>query len=301
MDTGSNFEIFTKAVMSGVRYHLKECEIEIQKITKNNGVEKTALVIKNLGGNVEPCIYLEEYYRQFMKGYATVSDVVNHILLICKENEIEEGYMLDILTQYSSVAISIRGRLINTKMNTELLDEVPHRSILDLSLIYTIEIHTRSGIGNILIKKEHLALWEVTEEELFVQLQKNMEVEDKGAVRNIDQYLIKELGVPEEEILRDHLPEIYVLGYKGKNYGAVEVLNQKTIEKAEEIYHGSFYVLPSSVHELILLPEDTVKMELDQLAEMVSVINESIVGKSDVLSSHIYFYDADKRRLEIRR
>ena len=107
--------------------------------------------------------------------------------------------------------------------------------------------------------------------------------------------------VPEEETLRDSLPDIFIMSNKDKHYGAVELLNEKIVEKAVETFGGSFYVLPSSVHELILLPGGCEDMTLDGLAEMVASINASDVNESDVLSSHIYYYNAEEKRLEMHR
>ena len=300
MKAEQNFENFTKIVEQKVKDRLEGCEIGIEMVPKNNGVLKTALIIRNPDANAEPCIYLEEYYNHYRKEIASIDGIVDHIIKIYDENKLGERMDVDVLLQYPTMRPKIRGRLISTQRNTDMLQNVPHREILDLSLIYTIEVNTRRGIGNIIINHSHLEIWGVTEPELFMQLKKNLEQEE-GCFMHLDRFLTQILDVPEEETLRDSLPDIFIMSNKDKHYGAVELLNEKTVEKAVKTFGGSFYILPSSVHELILLPGGCEDMTLDGLAEMVASINASDVNESDVLSSHIYYYNAEEKRLEMHR
>lgn len=300
MKAEQNFENFTKVVEQKVKDRLEGCEIGIEMVPKNNGVMKTALIIRNPDVNAEPCIYLEEYYKHYRKGIASIDSTVDHIIKIYDENKLGERLDVDVLLQYPMMRSKIRGRLISTQRNTDMLQNVPNREILDLSLVYTIEVNTRRGIGNIIINHSHLEIWGVTEPELFMQLKKNLEQEE-GCFMHLDRFLTQILDVPEEETLRDSLPDIFIMSNKDKHYGAVELLNEKIVEKAVETFGGSFYVLPSSVHELILLPGGYEDMTLDGLAEMVAGINASDVNESDVLSSHIYYYNAEEKRLEMHR
>ena len=300
MKAEQNFENFTKAVEKKVKDRLEGCDIGIEMVLKNNGVMKTAIIIRKPDDNAEPCIYLEEYYKQFLKEGVSIDSIVDHIVKIYDENKLGERLDVETLLQYPMVHTKIRGRLISTQRNTDMLQDVPHRGILDLSLVYTIEVNTKCGVGSILINHSHLEIWGISEQELFMQLQKNLEQEE-GFFMNMDQFLIQVLGLSEEEMLRGSLPDIFIMSNKDKHYGAVELINKKALEKAVKTYEGSFYILPSSVHELLLLPASYDDMALETLAEMVRTINDTEVKKCDVLSSHIYLYNAEEKRLEICR
>ena len=300
MKAEQNFENFTKVVEQKVKDRLEGCEIGIEMVPKNNGVMKTAIIIRKPDDNAEPCIYLEEYYKQFLKEGVSIDSIVDHIVKIYDENKLGERLDVETLLQYPMVHTKIRGRLISTQRNTDMLQDVPHRGILDLSLVYTIEVNTKCGVGSILINHSHLEIWGISEQELFMQLQKNLEQEE-GFFMNMDQFLIQVLGLSEEEMLRGSLPDIFIMSNKDKHYGAVELINKKALEKAVKTYEGSFYILPSSVHELLLLPASYDDMALETLAEMVRTINDTEVKKCDVLSSHIYLYNAEEKRLEICR
>ncbi|MDE5863232.1 MAG: hypothetical protein K2H34_02675, partial [Lachnospiraceae bacterium] len=58
------------------------------------------------------------------------------------------------------------------------------------------------------------------------------------------------------------------------------------------------YILPSSIHEVLLVPEN-VETDAVTLEEMVSDANHSAVGLIDLLSDHVYYYDRERDMVEI--
>ncbi len=60
----------------------------------------------------------------------------------------------------------------------------------------------------------------------------------------------------------------------------------------------SFYILPSSVHELIFVP-DNGGLDAGYLGMMVREINGTEVLPNEVLSDHVYRYDIDTGRMEL--
>ncbi|MBQ7925064.1 MAG: hypothetical protein IJ335_02090, partial [Lachnospiraceae bacterium] len=65
-------------------------------------------------------------------------------------------------------------------------------------------------------------------------------------------------------------------------------------DKLGMAWKGKFYILPSSVHEVILLKDDGEESP-SKLQEMVREINQCEVDPTEVLSDSIYHYDiADK-------
>ena len=68
-------------------------------------------------------------------------------------------------------------------------------------------------------------------------------------------------------------------------------------EKAAEAIGGSFYMLPSSVHEFILIKDDGTPKARD-LNKMIKNVNETVLEPRDVLSAQCYHYDAKAKVLE---
>ena len=88
---------------------------------------------------------------------------------------------------------------------------------------------------------------------------------------------------------------LYVLTNDTKSNGAAEILNDNVRQElADKI--GDFYVLPSSVHETLIIPksEDMDRMQLEQ---MVRDVNETQVIPEERLSNHVYEYDAKAHEL----
>ena len=54
---------------------------------------------------------------------------------------------------------------------------------------------------------------------------------------------------------------------------------------------GNFYVIPSSVHECLLVPENS-RVSPEELCDMVSEVNRTVVSEDEVLSDSVYHCDA---------
>lgn len=84
-------------------------------------------------------------------------------------------------------------------------------------------------------------------------------------------------------------------------YGAGCVLYKGILEQAAEQFGSGFYLLPSSVHEVILLPSaEQDDCSTGMLRGMVSEINRSdVIDEKDVLSDDVYYFDMKKNELAI--
>ena len=94
------------------------------------------------------------------------------------------------------------------------------------------------------------------------------------------------------KILRRGCP---VLSSRQKVNGAAAILNDDTRQEiADKV--GDFYVLPSSVHETLIIQKDA-GMELRDLEQMVQEVNQTQVAPEERLSDHVYEYDAKEHEL----
>ena len=85
---------------------------------------------------------------------------------------------------------------------------------------------------------------------------------------------------------------------KGIN-GFSAVLYPEALKDFASIAGRNLYVLPSSVHEALLFPEDTA-IEPEELQEMLREVNaSSAVADEDVLSDCLYYYDREKKELRM--
>lgn len=61
----------------------------------------------------------------------------------------------------------------------------------------------------------------------------------------------------------------------------------------------SGYILPSSIHEVLFIPDKKNPKTTEELRDIVRSVNESTVSEDDYLSDTVYYYDADKEILTV--
>ena len=90
----------------------------------------------------------------------------------------------------------------------------------------------------------------------------------------------------------------YILTNRRKRFGAAEILDKKTLRMIADRVGDGFIVLPSSLHETIVLPPKA-ESEYERLADMVREVNDTQVDVEERLSYHVYAYSRDEETLKI--
>ena len=75
-------------------------------------------------------------------------------------------------------------------------------------------------------------------------------------------------------------------------YGATSILYDGVLDEMQNIIGSPYYILPSSIHEVILLPDDE-SVELDDMKSMVKEINKYVVAPAERLGDEIMHYDRE--------
>ena len=156
------------------------------------------------------------------------------------------------------------------------------------------------------MKNEHLELWGVTKEEVLKQAAENTPKLMQPQIKKMED-TIRELfaiGEGEEtkefEIFMNEMREnemripMYVLTNQKNLYGAACMLYEGVLEMFSQELGEDVYILPSSVHEVILVPA-SIAFPVKELKEMVKEINETQIPKEEVLSETIYKYSMKER------
>lgn len=150
------------------------------------------------------------------------------------------------------------------------------------------------GHGCVTVNNQHMQLWGVTEQELFGQAKANMDAADDTEVKSMAE-IIREFAGDEaaEEIGVSGCSAVpmYVATNRGRLYGASVMVDHKAMSGAARMFGGDFMILPSSVHELILVPYSEEPDGAERLMQMVQDVNDTEVAEEEVLSCHVYRYD----------
>ena len=73
---------------------------------------------------------------------------------------------------------------------------------------------------------------------------------------------------------------------------------QNFMDQAAERAGGDFFILPSSIHEILIVP-DNGEMGLKDLEAMVKEVNATQVAPADKLTDSVYHYDSQAKIFEL--
>lgn len=292
-------EKITEAVSMEMGSHT---EISVRQVQKNNGVVLDGLLMKRPESNLTPTIYLNSFYEEYEAGRPFVS-ILREIKRIYEEKSLKHSVDMTFFRDYEQIKAGIFYKLIHYEKNREFLKEVPHIPFLDLAIVFYYAMSNEiMGNGNIQICNEHLPMWKVTTEELFRQADKNTQKQQKYEIKSMVQ-ILDELfaGCPYERTeyreSEKNIP-MYVLSNQHRSYGAVSILYHHLLQDFAGELGKNLYILPSSVHEVILIP-DFAYEQPGQFEKMVQEINATQLETEEVLSDSVYYYDRQENKITV--
>lgn len=273
-------------------------QISLRDVRKNNGVVLQGLEIGMADSMVKPCIYIDGLYQKYKKG-SEIDEIASFIMREYKEHRDEIKQDISYFNDYEKICKNIRGKLINTEKNSDMLMKVPHRKFLDLSLVYYIEFPLEAGNGTVQITDWFLDVWNVTEEDLYDRFMTYMKSEGNYVIKGLGEMLKRLLPDEDRDCIQDAFCPMYVLTNANNINGAVGILGEGALEQASEVIGRNIMVIPSSINEMILVPDDGTEDFADKVALMVKEINDTQLLEQEVLSYHVYRYDMKQKKLEI--
>lgn len=291
MNTNLTFTEFTDEVVKDILKYLpeeyKNSKIKLNKTIKNNET-LTGLIIQKDDSRVAPMIYLEEFYKQYESGIQPENILKTIANIRVKHDDDIDVPSLDFLTDYEASKGNIILKFVNAENNAAFLEDKPHRIIADLALVYAVKVdcHKYEDINcSCTINNSMLETWNVTEDMLYEVAISNLKENT-----SIDFCSMNKLLGTEDNVCTN----IYVLTNINRLYGSVLVLLKEEMKKIKENI-GNFIMLPSSIHEWILIANIDInnELELEHMATMITEINNTL-EPSIVLSNHVYVYDDEK-------
>ena len=295
------FDEFIKEVSDLIsdKYLDENYSVYERNVVKNNHTTHKALQIVRDGDNISPSIYMEEFYEMYSDG-GSIDDIADSVYQYYTSNKNGLSVDVDELTDYDKMCDKIILRLVNYEKNKEILERCPYVMWNDLAITFRWIADFKSvGIATALLTNREFKRYDISLEELYYKAVENMqklfpmcidEMEELY-IKSIDNELIREKVKKEfEEMGKPGFPML-VLSNEQKINGATSVLYPHCLKKLSEQYEGGFYILPSSVHELILIP-DSVDIPKKELKDMVKYANTTCVREDEMLSYNVYCYDA---------
>lgn len=302
-DKDMNFDEFKAYVQEHIKEFLPEqyenASVTINEVVKNNDSVLTGITIRNEDSNIAPNIYLENFFNQLQDG-RDINDIMHNIAEIRVANEVEQGFDATNITDLDKVKDRIIPILVNAEMNENYLSNKPFTQVNDLAVIYKVDLggnfdghatvpitnSIMDGFGLSVEQLHDIAMTNLDAQEIYFKSMRDTMIEMRGG--NIPEFMLP----PEEE-----MPLMYVLTNSEKLNGATEILSEKVMDDISEKVGGNFFIIPSSVHEVLIIPI-TPEMDKVALEEMISTVNDSgEVLPEDKLSYNLYGYNSEEHKL----
>lgn len=272
-----------------------EVDITCEQIPKNNGILWDAMILNKKGEHISPVIYIQEYF-EFWKRGVTIEQLAEKILWGYEQYEPDVRMTKEIFRDYEKLKYHIYYKNVNYERNRKQLKQLPHRRILDLAMIFYYQVESSRYPATITIQKEHLEGWGISLDELEKNARKYTYLEKPAEFLTIEDLTHLEMENDGEEA-DEELP-MYVLTNKQKQFGAGVIFYPGIMEQAANLLGDHFYILPSSIHECILIPGEG-NYTREELVDMVTEINENHVDPREVLADQVYYYLKKDKKIYI--
>jgi hypothetical protein len=222
----------------------------------------------------------------------------------------EENWLqIEDVTDFSAVKDKIVLRLVNYEKNMEMLKDCPHKRFLDMAITFRyVASKNCYGVASSLISYGEFELWQVDLDELYQLALFNTMREFPWRMDSLARVIVEGIRSYGENVLSEQMiremeemengVNMYVLTNEQRLNGATCILYDNVIRNFAKVQDCNIFILPSSVHEVMLVPENA-ETEPEFLSELVLEANQSAVGLIDLLSDNVYYYDREREQIYI--
>ena len=308
-----DYETFKQRVMEEFLSYMPErysdCTIELRRVPKVNACLTGVVIIPNgkPRSYCSPTFYMERMYEQYLECDSFEQVMKNQAVYLEESIKFlpEDIMKLD----FNSLKEKIVFQIVNTKENKEMIEHCPHREIMDLSVVYRVIVNVdEHGVSGFLITHD-IARAEDLSEPLLYRLAKTNTRKifpfKSERIEDTMKRMMKRWGVTDKDIkasfsgvndipMRDR---VYVVSNEYEFFGANALLYTDVLKKVVKNIGTDCYILPSSVHDLVILSTETFS-ESSKLRTLVRDTNCEHVRLSDRLSDNIYRFNIVDGSLE---
>lgn len=280
--------------------HPEEYKASINHVVKNNSVELDGICLHRAGDTLSPTVYLNHFYEEYLEG-RPLHSILSEIAATLSSEVPELEVNTSLYDNYDAIRHQIIFRLVNYERNEELLTSCPYLPFCDLAITFRWLVHSdSSGIASALITNKEMELWNITLEELYQTASINTRRLFPATIQPIQQllseYLDKEADIQE---LLDQTPDelqLFILSNEPRINGSTSMIYDGILADFAKKIKKDLYILPSSIHEVLLMPA-TKEIEEQALLNLVRDANRTVVGLPDILSDSIYRFDSKHNRI----
>lgn len=273
--------------------------VTFREVKKNNGTDLHALIVRMPNDVISPVVYVDKFVEEIARNSMTVIEAAQKVFDTynkCKNEKLEIDVKKFIDKDY--ILQHVEYQLVNAEKNKEMLKKIPGKKVIDLVAVYRIVVNSGEGITeSYILDSKQLEMIGINIDELDKAAMKNTQ-KSEFLIRTIDQVISEMMGMDEELTgVIAHEPKMFVLTNKRKIYGANILLCKEELAGLADKIQDDFYILPSSIHELIAIPVKDV--EVEPLKKMVKEVNDNEVEIEEILGYEVYKYNRETGKITI--
>lgn len=278
-----SYEEFKQALVENMKEKMGDAvEVTIHLVKKNNFTEEQ-ISIRFPEDKITPSVSLDSLYEEYIESgeLGTVAERLAGYLKM-DTNEIKIP-MLSVEEARENLCF----QLVSKEKNEALLKDCPYLEIPDTDLVKILR--WKCGENASFIVKHGIAeTLGICEEEMFDMAQDNL-VKEEFRFRKMQDVLAEMMGM-DASVLPEMEHEMYILTNVSGEFGARLITLKRLLTRIRAELDTGFFILPSSTHEALIIPDDGTS-SVEGLAAIVKEVNRTEVAPKDVLSDHVYYYD----------
>ena len=290
---------YTEQIAKEFSKRIDKPVVAMEKV-KNNGILFNGLEITETN-TIDSIFYVNNLY----KDNVCVADAVDKLCMWFEELKEERLRSYKWLCDFSLVKDKLCYKLVNKEENEFMMKDYVCEEFLDLLKIYTININDLSGniqLGSIMIEKRLLELWNVTEKEIKELAEENIELILPciiAKMSDVMKRIIESKGGMLSEEFKNRVDDskLWVMTNEYRYDGAATICYKNDLKQFACAMGCDIYILPSSVHEIFLLPAGETTTEY--LKQLVAETNDIYVADEEFLSDNVYIYKRESELIEI--
>ncbi|MCD7745856.1 MAG: DUF5688 family protein [Lachnospiraceae bacterium] len=257
------------------------------------------------GSRIGVVLRPEDFYSE-MKTDDDYGQIVSEAEDFIRENTgVVKEQDLDVLFDYEAFRENLTVELVGREQNQEMLAGIPHRDMEDMALIYRVTVSSQEkGGASVVVTNELLNFYGITPEQLHQDALKNAAEKQPFTIVTMESMVNKLMGLPEQDSAlpaeqgAGDPPGFYIATTLSGVNGAAVIAYPDFMEEAAKKLQGDFFVLPSSIHEVLLLKDDGV-FGYRELEDIVSCVNVEVVLPEEKLTDKVYHYDNTEKVFEL--
>ena len=303
-----NFEEFINTIKDTIKEYLPEdyrdAEVNILENRKLN-TNYTGLTVTREGDTLAPTINLNNLFDSYSKHPEhSITAVMQEVASVIQHTP--ETFDIGRIMDYDRVKKNLFMRLSAAEKNKDLLEHAPHIRKEDLAITFHIMLdQSDKGTATTMINDNMMEAYGIDLNQLYQDALLNSPVICPAQIENMGEALsrmmiedMKSAGAPPEVIqeMEKDLKE------SNKDNPMTIITNDRLVDGASAIFYpgvmdlvgermqGDYFILPSSVHETLVVPDDG-RVSLQELTDMVKEVNMTQVNPEDQLTDQVYHYD----------